>query len=275
MVPNVRGTEMIWLVESGVFDKTYNERMARATSAVGHRLVQWDDGWWDAGLPMLDNPVVFHGSLGNAHAVRSRIQAWKPGAFCATDAFHCSVWYPRAKKWLLHRRYEVLAANQLVAEPRRVFDLVGADGQAFFRPDSPLKPFSGRVLALDALNLAALDHGFYYDDEQLPVVVAPIQSVGQEWRFVVVDGTVVAGSGYLADGRKAVSQAPDSVAWQFAVEVASEMEPPELVYVLDVCETPEGLRLLELNPFSGADLYACDLQDIVAEVGAFIEKGWA
>ena len=263
---------MIWVVEGGVFDATYNDRMAAATSTLGHRLVQWDDGWWEAGVPKLDNPVVFHGSLGNAHAIRSRVQAWKPGAYCATDAFHCSVWYPRAEKWLLHRRCKILPASQLIAEPGRAFEQVGADNEAFVRPDSPLKPFAGRVLARDAVRLAALDHGFYYDDEHLPVVVAPLRSVGQEWRFVVVDRRVVAGSGYLADGRKAVAQAPDSEAWQFAAEVASEMEPPEPVYVLDVCETPEGLRLLELNPFSGADLYACDLQTIVAEVGAFIEK---
>ena len=102
------------------------------------------------------------------------------------------------------------------------------------------------------------------------MVVAPTRTVGLEWRFVAVDRPVVAGSGYLADGRKAVSQTPDSAAWRFAAEVASEMEPPEAVYVLDVCETPEGLHLLELNPFSGADLYACDLHVVVVEVGRFV-----
>jgi hypothetical protein len=261
---------MIWVLEEGVFDGTYTDRMARATSTLGHRLVQWDDGWWEAGVPALDNPVVFHGSLGNAHAIRSRVQAWRPGAYCATDAFHCSAWYPRAEKWLLHRRYAIVPASQLVAEPDQAYDRVGALDEAFVRPDSPLKPFAGRVLARHAVSLAALDHGFYYDDEHLPVVVAPLRSVGQEWRFVVVDREVVAGSGYLADGRKAVAQAPDSEAWRFAAAIASEMEPPEPVYVLDVCATPEGLALLELNPFSGADLYACDTSVVVAEVSRFV-----
>ena len=40
----------------------------------------------------------------------------------------------------------------------------------FVRPDSPLEPFAGRVLARDKISLAALDHGFYYDDAYLPVV---------------------------------------------------------------------------------------------------------
>ena len=263
---------MIWVVEGSVFDATYDHRMATATGLHGHRLVQWDDGWWEAGVPEFNGPVVFHGSLGNAHALRSRVPAWTPGAYCATDAFRCSAWYPRAHDWLLHRRYEVLPASQLVAEAGRVFDRIGASDRAFIRPDSPLKPFAGRVLSQDAVSLAALDHGFYYDDEHLPVVVAPLRSVGREWRFVVVDRQVVAGSGYLAEGRAAVAQPPDSEAWRFAAQVASSIEPPEPVYVLDVCETPEGLRLLELNPFSGADLYACDLEAVVAQIARLLAR---
>ncbi len=36
----------------------------------------------------------------------------------------------------------------------------------FVRPDSPLEPFSGRVLERGRISLQALDHGFYYDDAQ-------------------------------------------------------------------------------------------------------------
>lgn len=38
--------------------------------------------------------------------------------------------------------------------------------------------------------------------------------------------------------------------------------------MLDVCEADGRLRLLELNPFSGADLYACDRREVVATVSA-------
>jgi hypothetical protein len=37
---------------------------------------------------------------------------------------------------------------------------------------------------------------------------------------------------------------------------------------MDICEADGELRLLELNPFSGADLYACRLDDVVAAVSA-------
>lgn len=50
------------------------------------------------------------------------------------------------------------------------------------------------------------------------------------------------------------------------------MEPPEPIYVLDVCLSESGLKLLELNPFSGADLYACDADAVVRTVAAYLES---
>ena len=55
-------------------------------------------------------------------------------------------------------------------------------------------------------------------------------------------------------------------AWLFAARVAERITAPDPVYVLDVCEADTGLRLLELNPFSGADLYACNGSAIVRHV---------
>ena len=42
------------------------------------------------------------------------------------------------------------------------------------------------------------------------------------------------------------------------------------VYVMDVCEADGELKLLELNPFSGADLYACDRRSIVQKIKALL-----
>lgn len=53
-----------------------------------------------------------------------------------------------------------------------------------------------------------------------------------------------------------------------AAEVAQHIGSRDPVYVLDVCEADTGLRLLELNPFSCADPYACSGADIVRRVAA-------
>jgi hypothetical protein len=140
------------------------------------------------------------------------------------------------------------------------------------RPDSPLKPFSGRVLRRDQISLAALDYGFYYEDNRLPVIVAPVREVHREWRYVVVAGEVVAGSAYQADGRSALPDDPTGEPWAFASAVAREINAPQDVLVLDACEADGALFLLEINPFSGADLYACDRAAVVAAVSRFATR---
>jgi hypothetical protein len=256
----------IWMLETDVFSN--GDCIRAAATRAGQRIIDWSDDWWrNSAHPRLSGTVVFHGSLGNADRI-ARELPWKPGAYCNTQAFRCSSWYPSAAPWLLHRNWEVLPASQLVREADRVLQRLGANGAVFVRPDSPLKPFSGRVLRRDQITLAALDHGFYYDDADLPVIVAPVRPVSREWRYVIGMQQVIAGSGYLADGRTAVEDDPRGSPWQFATDVAQRLPAPEAVYVLDVCESEGLLRLLELNPFSGADLYACDGDAIVKSVSA-------
>jgi len=39
---------------------------------------------------------------------------------------------------------------------------------------------------------------------------------------------------------------------------------------INICESQGELHLLELNPFSGADLYACNSADVVAAIGVTV-----
>jgi len=256
---------MHWLVERGVFGSGFD--LTAAAHRAGHDVTPWQDDWWASkGWPRLDEEaVLFHGSLGNAARIHREQLVGRPGSFCNTDAFRCSAWYERAQSWLLNTEWQILPADRLVASPPD-YDPV------FVRPDSPLKPFSGRVLERDQISLPALDFGFYFDDPTLPVVVAPVRQVNREWRYVVVDGHVVAGSAYAADGRRALPDEPTGGPWTFAQSVATHIEAPEIVYVLDVCESNGDLRLLELNPFSGADLYACVADDVVQSVSSVAEQ---
>lgn len=127
-----------------------------------------------------------------------------------------------------------------------------------------MKPFSGRVLDREALAPAALDQGFYYDEPGLPVVLAPAVAIRREWRFVAVAGQLVAQSGYAADAGRVgfATTAPPE-----AVEIARQAleRSPEPTVVIDICELADGgYRLVEFNLFSGADLYDCDPNAIVA-----------
>ncbi len=236
---------------------------------VGIGSLDWSDAWWSDGVPsrVPNSSVVFHGSLGNAARITSELR-WSPGSFCPVQSFHCSSWYESARRWLVHTDWIICPANELVANAPTIAKQLGATDRLFVRPDSPLKPFSGRIVDIATLTLAKLDHGFYYDDDSITIVAAPIQQIGNEWRFVVVNRSVITGSAYDPKTRKPVIVPLDSAAAAFAAKVASELPEPEIVYVLDVCECDDLLRLLEMNPFGGADLYACDAHAIIDSVSA-------
>lgn len=255
-----------WVIEAEVFPEASMQAFEAVATAEGDRVLRWKDDWRDAALghpqtPM--GPLVFRGSLENAAWVRQNL-AWRPGAYCDVEAFRCTRYYPRAERWLLcGDRWRALPARQFVEEA------LDQHLQHFFvRPDSPLKPFSGRLLTRDQVSWEAIDYGFYYDDRDLTVIVSEPRWITGEWRYVVVDRKVVAGSAYAAQGRQALRDPPNGPPWRFAQEVALELDPPEAVYVLDVCEANDRYCLLELNPFSGADLYACDPGAVVRAVSA-------
>ena len=104
------------------------------------------------------------------------------------------------------------------------------------------------------------------------MVAAPVKEIGREWRFVIVERNVVAGSAYDPAGRTALPVALDAEAASFASSVAAKIPAPAAAYVLDVCECGGELRLLELNPFGGADLYACDPGAVVDALSALANK---
>lgn len=256
---------VVWVLEREMFPRSHAV-MCAAVRGAGCELREWRDDWRESGGPALaEGAVVFHGSLGNAAAIRGRFP-WRPGAYCDTPAFHCSAWYSQAREFLLHDQWRILPANELVATARSVADALDAGEELFVRPGSPLKPFSGRVVQVGRLSLRALDFGFYYEDECLPVVVAPVRKVTHEWRYVVANGTIIAGSAYDATRSASGPDTPHAASWRFAEEIAGHIPAPEAVYILDICQAEGRLHLLELNPFSGADLYACDREAVVRAV---------
>jgi hypothetical protein len=265
--------EINWVLEREVFNDNH-DRLAEAVIAAGHKVISWDDFWWETGKwPSLENQyTLFHGSLGNADRIAKELP-WRPGVFCNTSAFACHAWYENAKKWLLHKDWIFSKVAEFVAEPDRYLAEIDSPTTFFVRPDSPLKPFSGRVIQREEVSFEALDYGFYYEDKNLPIVITPVTEVGMEWRFVIVGQETIASSAYEASNRTETKlECPSEVA-DLVNEIAKEITPPDPVYILDACNNVGKISLLEINPFSGADLYACDRTAIVSAVEKLLKSG--
>ena len=133
---NDEGLPLTWLLEKGVFS---GEDCLRAAMDEGHAVVEWSDGLAQSWPRCFDGPVVFRGCLELADRV-ARQSPWKPGAYCRTEAFHCSAWYAKAREWLVHGCWELHAAEDFVRDRESICGRVGSDGRVFVRPTARSSP---------------------------------------------------------------------------------------------------------------------------------------
>jgi hypothetical protein len=104
------------------------------------------------------------------------------------------------------------------------------------------------------------------------VVVARTKEVLQEYRFILVEGRVVAGSMYQPQ------QQAEFINWSTASDFA-EMQAirysPHAVYVMDIGlvhhEDTTYYKIIECNTFNGSGMYVSNLQHVVRAVSLYQE----
>jgi hypothetical protein len=160
--------------------------------------------------------------------------------------------------------------QQLRANPQFWQNVMGGTG-LFVRPNVNAKTFTGQCLPYAQWEdrCAGLDQ----TSSVMPtttVIVAAQQPILGEFRFVVAGGAVVAGSEYTWEGRLDVRRDWPAECYALAQHVAERGcgWTPDSVYVVDVALTPSGPRVVELNSFCCAGLYACDTLAVARAVGA-------
>jgi hypothetical protein len=142
--------------------------------------------------------VVFYGSLQLAKDLRRRCD-WIPGVFYDPPKYNCVAYYAELGKYLLNGNYMMMPYGELVRRKEYIFEHLAQDRAVFVRPDRGDKIFTGKVIFkeywehdLEFFNFAQLDK------KELVVVAEPV-NLAAEWRLVVVEGKVVAGSQYVAN----------------------------------------------------------------------------
>lgn len=125
----------------------------------------------------------------------------------------------------------------------------------FVRPDSILKEFTGTVVTLMNFDEKYKLMSFYDDvvTPELPIIVSSVKKIEKEWRFIVVDNKIISGEPCTDEALK------------FATEMA-KVNIPDRVWVLDICLSDLGYKVLEIGCFSFAEIYSNDLDEIIREV---------
>jgi hypothetical protein len=203
----------------------------------------------------VQGPVFVCGSTGLRRVARRK--GWTPGYFDDNLDY---------RLLLRHYGQRMLNHDAQIA-PMREACMQGT--RAFVRPVSDDKQFAGQLMTNAEFvewqqRLIALDGESTYTTltgNDLIVMASP-KTLYAEYRFYVVDGQVITGSLYKRGDRVHYDALVDEQVHRFAQECADTW-CPNRAFCLDVADTPDGLKVLEINAINSSGFYACNMGKFV------------
>lgn len=266
-----------WIMEKDVFSEDL-ESLQKEIIRQGHSFIEIGyvpfngDGEYEKIVGV--DCSLFYGSLNLALRL-SRISN-PPIIFCNRPNYECMKYYAYFGRYLLNQKYVMLPFGELKRRKDWLYDVVGEDDHIFVRPSSGAKIFTGTLICNEDFDKEYDLLGWYGVFPHSMVVVGQPHNIVREWRLVIADDKIIAGSKYH-DGTKHLCYMgyPESVG-ELASRILKETAyRPDPVWTMDFCETKDGeIHLLEIGGFSCAGLYDCDVEPIVDTVSRIAESIW-
>lgn len=217
----------------------------------------------------ITTPVVMYGTIGYITRCKT---SYFPGAYGIGDNTNCNMYYPMIpKEWMLNSGHIMITLGVLKNDPLRFFDMFGDD--IFIRPNSGRKTFAG--FTISRANYQEELNSTMMLTSAMPETIcllSPAKKIDAEYRFVVGNGEVIDGSEYRWDRKLDIRHDWSPEAERMADKMAKHSWRPDTVFTVDVADTPDGPKIIELNGFSCAGLYACDKPLIVDRVSEIAWK---
>lgn len=266
---------MYWVLQNNIFnedafDELRNLLVRFEIPHSVHRVVPFvgtllpETGEHDTSIddPVLKNihgPVICMGSYSMRHAAKK--MGWQPGVF---DLMETGNFIECTKRW----GERMLNADSVISK----FKDANWHGTRFIRPVDDSKHFAGTLMDDEAFTnwqykvceLGEQD-GSSLTGETLIQVANP-KRIYTEYRCWIVKGEIITTSLYKI-GDRVVYNNVDGGIGDIVREFANEMLEigglPAEAFCMDVCETAEGWRIVELNTLNSSGFYAADLMKLV------------
>lgn len=207
--------------------------------------------------PQTSNVFVF-GALKLARIAAER--GWKPGSMMNEN--HDYEVYSK------HYKDNLLNYDSVIAKLGDQF-MWGLDEERFIRPTQDTKSFTGKVFnrrewrEMVEHNL----HNFRSErfNENTPIQVSTPKQIYKEIRFWVVNGRIITGSQYQLNGKFLLDDQIEPEATEFAQSMVDIYQLAD-AFVIDVCLTDKGWKIVELGCINCAGFYKSDLQKTIMAV---------
>jgi len=250
---------MHWILQNNIFSETGWDTLLKSLEQFGipyfeHKVVPFVGDL----LPepqLTDKNVICFGSYSMRHTAKK--QGWYPGVF---DLFEQDF-----QQQLQHWSDHMLNADSTVC---RFKDALFKHEQMFVRPVNDSKYFAGRVFSRDEFESwqksvcqLGLDDGTSLSPDTLIQLAPPVKIFG-EYRFWVVKNEIVTQSQYKRGDQVIYASHVDDIFKTYVQERIDEWQPHE-TFVIDVCDTEKGIKIVEINTMNASGFYAADVQHLV------------
>lgn len=217
----------------------------------------------DGKVPDVTNPCVVYGSIGTQKLAQKH--GWTPGVW-TNDQFNEKVLIDKLGVHSLNRNSTFLMLSEVHTLRGILSDSI------FIKPNTDTKEFAGQVIRNDEFmswykNM--IDIG-YLETDDFEVMVSYPKKLGMEWRLVIVDGKVCECSIYKQYQIVKSERQMNPEVIEFA-EKCVKLHNPADVFVMDIAQTEDGLKVIEYNTFNSAGLYACDVTNIIDTINKSLD----
>lgn len=262
---------MHWILQENLFKESEWENLVSALERFDipysvHKVIPFIGELVPAPEPK-QNKVICFGSYSMRHAAKEH--GWTPGVY---DLEPCNFEIQR-EHWgelMLNFDSQVVKFSDVHWE---------GDELRFIRPISDSKVFAGGVFDWEEFrqwqrNVCVLE--LDYGNSLMPTTLVQVsipKVIYAEYRFWIVDAKIVTASLYKRGDRVIYSSDVDDRFYRFVHDILRMGDitlsmrnngwQPDRAFVLDVCETPDGLRIVEINTINAAGFYAADVQSLV------------
>lgn len=294
---------MHWILQNNIFKEEAFERLKEVLERFDlpyseHRVVPFvgtlvpvgvelEDAatYEDPALAALEGPVICMGSYSMRHSAKK--YEWNPGVFDLMEAGNFD-------RCMEHWGQYMLNGDSVVVPFK---DASWPSGEVrFIRPTDDSKYFAGKMIEADEFAdwqrnvcVLGLDYGNSLSPDTMIQVAKP-KRIYAEYRCWVVEGDIVTMSLYKRGDTVMYQNMDDALGYEarkFAnlvlstdknkVDIRLAMKShgwrPERAFCLDVCETEEGWRVVEINTLNSCGFYAANLTSLVLALEQAFKHG--
>lgn len=278
---------MFWVLESNLYNEAAFDSLVSAIERVGSKYsivkripifnILVDEDGNEVQLKIPEDDVFVCGSTGMGSIAKQN--GWSPGYF--DENLDYELIMRQYGKYCLNHRGAVTTMRDGVEVQDPKIKTITVAGKFFARPVSDKKSFAGTVFTVDDFNkwrdlILTMESESSEAENTLTtlklddkIVIAPLTTIYQEFRFFVVDQKIITGSMYKFGSKVCYSTDVPQRVSHFAQQMASTWSPNR-AYCLDIAVVEEDdlgdLRVIEINALNSAGFYACDMNKFVGAI---------